>query len=248
VERGARTAVTTFYVPDLPSSPGGVASLGRSSAHHAAVKRLSEGDEVRLTDGAGSVARATIRSLRREHLLAEVGERERVAPLPVLEVLVPVADRDRMLWLAEKCAELAVTVWQPVLFARSRSVAPRGEGEAFATKVRARMIAALEQSGGAWLPDVRRERPLEAALAGARAPAKYVLVRSGGRLNPSDAAGGASVILGPEGGIEEDELAAIEAAGWRRVSLGTTTLRFETAGVAAAAVIRAGTSTVDAGD
>jgi 16S rRNA (uracil1498-N3)-methyltransferase len=47
------------------------------------------------------------------------------------------------------------------------------------------------------------------------------------------------VLLGPEGGIEADELAFLEAKGWRPARLASTTLRFETAGLAAIAVIRA---------
>jgi 16S rRNA (uracil1498-N3)-methyltransferase len=46
-------------------------------------------------------------------------------------------------------------------------------------------------------------------------------------------------LLGPEGGIEADELAFLEANGWRPARLASTTLRFETAGIAAIAVIRA---------
>jgi 16S rRNA (uracil1498-N3)-methyltransferase len=48
-----------------------------------------------------------------------------------------------------------------------------------------------------------------------------------------------TVLLGPEGGIEADELAFLEAHGWRPACLASTTLRFETAGIAAIAVIRA---------
>jgi 16S rRNA (uracil1498-N3)-methyltransferase len=48
-----------------------------------------------------------------------------------------------------------------------------------------------------------------------------------------------TILLGPEGGIEADELAFLEANGWRPARLASTTLRFETAGIAAIAVIRA---------
>jgi 16S rRNA (uracil1498-N3)-methyltransferase len=244
VERGDRAPVATFYAPNL-SPTGDEVSLGESAAHHAGVRRLSAGNEVRLTDGAGTVALGTIRRLTKREMVAEVRAAEHVPRLPPLELLPPVADRDRMLWLAEKSAELGVSVWQPVIFSRSRSVVPRGEGEAFAAKVRARMVSALEQSSGAWLPEVRRELPLDRALATVAARARYVLDAAGGRIDPGGAAGGAAVVIGPEGGIEPAEHSLLEASGWKRVALGATTLRFETAGIAAVAILRGGTIMVN---
>jgi 16S rRNA (uracil1498-N3)-methyltransferase len=103
------------------------------------------------------------------------------------------------------------------------------------------MIAALEQSGGAWLPDVRRELSLEQALESVSARARYVLDRAGRRIDASAAPEGAALAFGPEGGIEAAERAVLHAAGWDRVALAPTTLRFETAGIAAVAILRAGT-------
>jgi 16S rRNA (uracil1498-N3)-methyltransferase len=243
VERGDRAPVATFYAPDLLLGAH-EALLAEPAARHAVVRRLSEGDTVRLTNGAGVVGFGAIRRLEKRQMVVELHEVEEVGALPLLEVLAPVADRDRMLWLAEKCAELGITVWQPVMFSRSRSVVPRGEGEAFAAKVRARMASALEQSGGAWLPEVRHELPLEKAVASVAAQRRYALDRSGGRIDPAEAGEGTAVIVGPEGGIEPDEHALLSASGWRRVALAPTTLRFETAGIAAVAILRAGTSTV----
>jgi 16S rRNA (uracil1498-N3)-methyltransferase len=243
VERGDRAPVATFYALDL--TPGDTeVSLGQSAAHHAAVRRLAKGDMIHLTNGAGVIGVAEILRLGKRELVARLEGLDQVPPLPLLEVLVPVAERDRMLWLAEKCAEMAVTVWQPVIFSRSRSVVPRGEGEAFAAKVRARMISALEQSGGAWLPEVRRELPLADALSTIRAPTRYLLDRGGSRVDSGVAQKGVAVAFGPEGGIVLEEHELLRGSGWRPAGLGPTTLRFETAGIAAVAILRAGTTTV----
>jgi 16S rRNA (uracil1498-N3)-methyltransferase len=51
--------------------------------------------------------------------------------------------------------------------------------------------------------------------------------------------GPTAIAVGPEGGFEAEERDAFAVAGWRAASLGATTLRFETAGVAAAAIVRA---------
>lgn len=238
MERGGGATVATFHAPELSGT--GELSLGGAAAHHATVRRLSEGDLVRLTSGSGAIARATITKLRKGAMAVQVSSVERVPPPPLLEVLAPVADRERMLWLAEKCAELAITVWQPVVFARSRSVSPRGEGDAFVAKVRARMVAALEQSAGGWLPEVRRELPLTEAAARAAAPTRYLLDARGRPLDAGQARGGTAVVFGPEGGLEPHERALLVESGWQPAGLGPTTLRFETAGIAAVAILRAG--------
>jgi 16S rRNA (uracil1498-N3)-methyltransferase len=156
-----------------------------------------------------------------------------------LIALVPVADRDRMLWAAEKCVELQVTRWQPVLYERSKSVSPRGEGDKFSSKVRARMKAALEQSGGAWIPEVNPELDVADAWREIRATSRLILQRDGESAAREQASGAVAFAVGPEGGFEKDEVEDALRHGWRSVSLSTTTLRFETAIVAAAAVIRA---------
>jgi 16S rRNA (uracil1498-N3)-methyltransferase len=158
-----------------------------------------------------------------------------------LHFVVPVADRDRMLLLAEKAAEFAVETWRPVLWRRSRSVVPRGEGAGFQRKVRARMVGAAEQSGSAWLPSVYPDSRLEHALAALPAGVRLVLDPNG---DPLPRALGAqprapvTIALGPEGGLDPAELAALADAGFVKASLGPATLRFETAGIGALACAR----------
>jgi 16S rRNA (uracil1498-N3)-methyltransferase len=118
------------------------------------------------------------------------------------------------------------------------SVSPRGEGSAFAEKVRARMISALEQSGGAWLPRFLDDADLDAIDA--PAGATRVLLDGGGQpLLALEPRRDTVLVFGPEGGLEPGERERLAAAEWMPASLGRTTLRFETAGLAAAAVVRA---------
>jgi 16S rRNA (uracil1498-N3)-methyltransferase len=154
-------------------------------------------------------------------------------------MLVPVADKDRMLWLAEKCAELGASSWRPVLWRRSRNVTPRGEGMTFQSKVRARMIAALEQSGSTWLPTLFPEATLDRAIAAAPRGARVVLDAAGDAMLTTEMMSPLSIAVGPEGGIEADERALLVKAGWLPVAVGGSTLRFETAGIAGLAIARA---------
>ena len=238
MERGRRTTVSTFYLEGA-LEPGATAELAEAAAHHARVKRLGVGDAIRLGNGAGRLADGTITRVGRASVAVSVGTVHDVAPPTPLALYAPVGDRERMLWLAEKATELAITEWHPVMFQRSRSVSPRGEGEAFAAKVRARMISALEQSDGGWLPTMFREIDVREAAVVQGTHARYLLDAGGGRFDPSPGARGAAVILGPEGGMEPAEREMLIAGGWRPAALAATILRFETAGIAALAIVRA---------
>ena len=217
--------------------------LTESEARHIGVLRIGVGERVALRDGAGNVAAGTLVRLVKQQATVEVHEVRAVIPEAPIHLLVPVADRDRMLWLAEKAAELNVASWRPVLWQRSRSVSPRGDGPTFRQKVRARMISGLLQSHSAWLPELYPEAPPERALA-ALPDASRIVLEAGG-APPLAVGASAPVVLavGPEGGFEPRELEMLRGAGFAAMTLGHSILRFETAAIAGVAVARAMLST-----
>ncbi len=234
------------YLVGAPLLAAGEIELDSDAAHHMRVRRVDVGDGVRVTDGAGRIARASVVTLGKRSAVVAIETPVDVAPpSPALHLLAPVADRERMLWLAEKATELGVISWRAVTWRRSRSVTPRGEGDAFRQKVRARMASALIQSGGAWLPRVEDDLSLDRLPDALPAGAPALLLDAGGAplldvLRDADPAPhGVYLAVGPEGGMEEDERASLVAAGFRMAALGMSILRFETAGVAALAVARA---------
>lgn len=241
--RPALTAGRPGFLAPGPFVAGSTVSLDEGAARHMRVLRLDAGAAVALRDGAGGVAAAHVIRLAKSQAQVEVDAVAAVAPLPAVHLLLPVADRDRMLWLAEKAAELGVTSWRPVLWRRSRSVSPRGEGMAFHGKVRARMEGALLQSEGGWLPQLFPEATVERAIMAAPVGDRVVLDATGVPLGGRGAGGWqvpTVLAVGPEGGLEPDELAQLEGAGFRRSRLGPGILRFETAAVAAVAMARTG--------
>lgn len=239
MERDGRSHVITFFAA-TPLSQAATISLGEDAARHARVRRVREGDPARVVDGQGLVGEGQIAHLGRGELTLAIA-RVVSSPAPsTLEVIVPVADRDRMLLAAEKCAELQVTAWRPAYFERSRSVSPRGEGEKFRGKAIARMQAALEQSGGTWLPAVHEEAEFsEIVTAVTPAWTRVILDSSGTSFVSHISKGPMALAIGPEGGLEDDEIDRARSVGWAVASLGRTTLRFETAIIAAASVVRA---------
>jgi 16S rRNA (uracil1498-N3)-methyltransferase len=242
VERADRAPVGTFHAPGAWQRNDHV-ELDASAVHHATVKRLAVGDVVRLTNGEGRRAAGVIAELSKRRLIVAIdGLIDDVAVPGRIELWAPVGDRERMLILAEKAVELGASAWRPIVYNRSRSVTPRGQGEGFREKVRLRQVNALEQCGGAWLPEMYAESTLDVALADAGMAGRSNLLLDVNGESLGEVAQSLElpvrIALGPEGGLEESERAQFIRAGWRPVSLGDNVLRFETAGIAALAIVR----------
>jgi 16S rRNA (uracil1498-N3)-methyltransferase len=237
VERHDHPAVACFYV-DGAIDAGATVSLGHRAAHHATVRRIDAGDVVAISNGAGLIGQGPIARLAKGEMEVAIERVEEFGAPSEIRLCAPVADRDRMLWAAEKATELGVSSWQSVRFRRSSSVSPRGEGAAFGDKLRTRMIGALEQSFGAWLPRIFPDAvPLDADAG----DCLKLVLDAGGEpiLDLLPTRDSVAILVGPEGGIESDELERLVSAGWRPASLGPSTLRFETAATAAVAIVRA---------
>jgi 16S rRNA (uracil1498-N3)-methyltransferase len=200
---------------------------------------MGPGEPVALRDGNGRGASGILGRSAKKSLTIDVTEVWEIEPLPPVHMLVPVADRDRMLVLAEKCTELGATSWRPVMWRRSRSVGPAGDGPSFNTRVRARMVSALIQSRGGWLPDIHPSAPVSRAIAAAPEGTRLLLDASGEPILASKVADPVVVAIGPEGGFDAKERDEMVEAGFIPASLAGSTLRFETAGVAALSIVRA---------
>lgn len=238
MECADRRPVATFFAAE-ELAVGAPVTLSEEAAHHIRVARVGVGDCVALRDGAGRAAVGVLVKTGRSSALVDITEISEV-PRPVaVHLLAPVADRERMLWLAEKSTELGVASWRPVVWRRSKSVSPRGEGPTFQNKIRARMISALEQSGGGWLPDIFPEATVERAIAAAPLGTRLLLSQDGEPIAGVPMRAPITLALGPEGGMEEMERDQFLGAAFLPVKLGSTTLRFETAGVAAVAIVAA---------
>lgn len=234
----------TLFVADLEGrSPGEIVRLCKAESRHVQALRLSSEALLRLTDGRGAAWEARFAGARADPTALVLLQPLRAArPVPV-ELSFPVANKAHTLWLVEKMAEFAVEILQPLDFSRSRSVADAARSPSFWQKARNRALAAVKQSGGSWLPQLREVASLEEYLAGSSAVGenpRVVLDRHGpplwDTLREWSGASRASFIVGPEGGLTEAEQHLIERWGYAKGRLGNAVLRFETAGVAAVAV------------
>ena len=217
---------------------------GPEGRHAATVRRIGAGERVDLVDGAGRRVTGTVARAGRDELLLEV---EEVVDEPVAEprlVLVQaLAKGDRDDQAIESATELGVDVVVPWQAARS-IVQWRGER---GTRARQKWVdvvrSATKQSRRSRIPDVAEVVDRRALVALAeRASATFVLHEEATealavqRIPPH---GDVLVVVGPEGGIAPDELAALIEAGALPVRLGDTVLRSSSAGPAALAVLNA---------
>jgi 16S rRNA (uracil1498-N3)-methyltransferase len=242
VERTDRAPVATFFAAE-PLVTGGAVTLSDEAAHHIRVARVAVGELVALRDGAGRAAVGTLVKVSKKSALVDVSETSEIPRPAPIHLLAPVADKERTLWLAEKAMELGVTSWRPVIWRRSKSVSPRGEGPTFQAKVRGRMISALIQSGSGWLPDIFPEATVERAVAASPLGTRILLAKDGEPIVGVPMRTPIIIALGPEGGMEPAERDLFIGAAFLPVKLGPSTLRFETAGVAAVAIAAASLAT-----
>lgn len=233
-----------FYCPG-PLTPGERRALPREAAHHAAgVLRLQSGAAVTLFNGEGGEYQARIAAIRPE-VVAEVQEFvavEREAPVSItLAQVIPAGDR--MDGVVQKAVELGVARLVPLM--SSRSVV-RLTGERAGRRVahwQQVAIGAAEQCGRNRLMAIAPASLLPHFLAEdghARGLRLVMMPRSGSNLSalpPPD--GAATLLVGPEGGLTEDEYLAAAASGYRDIRLGPRVLRADTAGIAAVAALLA---------
>ena len=237
-------SLPVHLVPSLEGTAvGAVVEVTGDEAHHAvAVRRLRVGEQVVLTDGLGRSVTGAVTSTGKRVFAVSVASVEVVdRPSPAFTVVQALPKGDRGELAVEVLTEVGVDVVVP--WAASRSVAVwKGERAARShAKWQATAREAGKQSRRSWLPPVSplastdsvcelvREADLAVVLhEDASSPLAGVEVPAAGRV---------VVVVGPEGGIAPDELAALESAGAVTVRLGDEVLRTSTAGVVAVAAL-----------
>jgi 16S rRNA (uracil1498-N3)-methyltransferase len=219
--------------------------LGGAEGHHAAsVRRLRTGERLRLTDGAGTSAECVVAEVGRDELgLTVESIRATPPPAPRLLVVQALAKGDRGETAVETLTEVGVDVVIPWAAARCVTQWRDARGGRALEKWRATAREAAKQSRREWWPQVS-ELASTAQVAALFAGAALGVVLHEEAAEPLAGAavprlGDVVVVVGPEGGIDDAELAAFAGAGARALRLGPTVLRTSTAGTAAAAVLLA---------
>ena len=217
-----------FLCPDL--SRDTVLLDGPEGRHAALVRRMRAGEAIDLVDGLGTRATGTVAAATKETVTVDVSARSlEPAPSPRLTVVQALAKGDRAELAVELMTEVGVDVVVP--WAAARCIA-RWTDKSL-QRWRSTAQEAAKQSRRAWFPEVR-EVASTAEVAGLSDQLLVLHETASVPLSAVDLTGDVVLVVGPEGGIGADELAAL---GGTAVRLGDTVLRTSTAGAAAAAVV-----------
>jgi 16S rRNA (uracil1498-N3)-methyltransferase len=236
-----------FFLPTLQPTVDEVISLAPIHLQLWRVLRVQPGAQLILLDNLGNERLMQVTNVDRRDTTARMVELRPAPAEPAVAVTLYqcILKSDKFEWVLQKATELGVTTLIPVLSVRT--VARPGRVlQAKQARWDAIVREAAEQSGRGGLP----------VVAPASRFADAVVSATGTRFLPwEEGAGspgllaalthaalpveGVSILIGPEGGLEANEVERAKAAGWQVVSLGQRILRAETAALAAMTVVTA---------
>jgi 16S rRNA (uracil1498-N3)-methyltransferase len=216
--------------------------LAPEASHHLAkVLRMQRGDALILFNGEGGEYPAVITEIDKRSVTVTTEQFTNSVLESALQLHLGIAmsKGDRMDWVVQKATELGVARITPL---SSERVELKLQGERAEKKLahwRGITIAACEQCGRNRLPDIGDIQTLSRWLEHTQADAKFVLHhRTEAALDATAKPASAALLVGPEGGLSESEIAAAERQGFAPLRLGPRVLRTETAPLAAISVLQ----------
>lgn len=229
-----------FYAPNI--NPPHYTLSEEESKHAVRVLRLSQGDSINITDGAGRLFSCRIVDDNPKRCTIEVESTiEEFEPLPYKLTMgvAPTKNIERFEWFLEKATEIGISEIYPLLTAHSERKAIKWERE---QKV---ITSAVKQSLKAYHPTLHDVTPLNSVISKPSNVAKFIahcsepLTAEGkqylGDVIPLNSP--IEILIGPEGDFSPAEVQKAIEAGYREVSLGTQRLRTETAAVVAVTIV-----------
>lgn len=235
--------LTRVYV-DAALEPGALLTLtGSAAGHLTRVLRLRPKAVLTLFNGRGGEYAARIERVQGNKVTVAVGEHaaiERESPLP-LTLAQGVSRGERMDLVVQKATELGVARLVPVLTERSIVRLDEEQSDRKSSHWRAVAISACEQCGRNRLPEVALPSRLREFLRQPAGDSVRLLLSPSATQRIEDVprpARGATVLIGPEGGLSDAEQEDALAAGFTAVNLGPRVLRTETAAIASLTLLQ----------
>lgn len=233
-------ALPFFYIAEYDDQP--VIELDEETSRHIGqVLRMHTGESVNLTNGKGLLLTCSVSEVHKKSCTVKVLQKTEMPP-PARKVSIAISlvkNSNRFEWFLEKATEIGVSEIIPLLCERTERDKFRHD------RMNAICISAMLQSQQCWLPLLREPLAFSTLVAGAAPEMRYIAHCEEGQpkqsLSAQESAGtSAMILIGPEGDFSPKEITAALDHGFIPVSLGDTRLRTETAGVVAAALLKAG--------
>jgi len=225
-----------FYEPNIKQT----LCLGEEESQHCVqVLRAQIGNQIKITDGCGTLYQAEIVNPNRKHCEVKIIAEEHPEPLHEGRVhiaIAPTKNIDRMEWFVEKATEMGVDEITPLLCRYSERKVVNDE------RLQRVMVAAAKQSLKTTFPTIHSLTKFEDFIHRTQADDLLIAHCEGGydanedkhALQKCLTKGHSVVILiGPEGDFSTEEIELAKSKGYLPVSLGKARLRTETAGLVA---------------
>ena len=203
------------------------------SKHIHRVLRLTEGDELFLTDGKGSMYRCEISQASPKKCQVRILSNEETLanPFQLHIAIAPTKNINRFEWFLEKATEIGIDEITPLICNHSERKVVKSD------RLNKVVIAAMKQSLKSWLPKVNQPLSFNDLIRQAFDGQKFIAYCETDEeaLLQNEIQPGSStlILIGPEGDFSPEEVEQATQSGFIPVSLGNSRLRTETAGIIA---------------
>jgi 16S rRNA (uracil1498-N3)-methyltransferase len=233
-----------IYVPGALATDNDIALTPSGANHVARVLRMRVGEQLAVFDGLGNEFHAELARIEGNNVTVRIGAQVAGTPQSPLKITLVqgISRGERMDWALQKATELGVNVIAPVITARSVVRLDEKQSAKKREHWQQIVIGACEQSGRSHVPEVLAPISLRQHLLEHRKEGLRLVLSPTG---PSALAGLTSMstrvelLIGPEGGLDDEEIERAQTAGFVPVRLGPRVLRTETAAVTALTVLQA---------
>ncbi|TVQ64548.1 MAG: 16S rRNA (uracil(1498)-N(3))-methyltransferase [Phycisphaerales bacterium] len=222
-----------LFLDDIDPDADTIVVTGEEAEHARKVKRVGPGHAVTILDGRGGVIEAEVVNIRRELELRIIERRVEAPVSPRLEVYAAAPKGPRLDDMIDALSQVGAASWSP-LETKLSVVDPRPGKLARQERI---AREASKQCGRAWVMTIGARQRLEAVLEGTGPETAVVMADVGGERYERTGRGVVRLLIGPEGGWTEGEVALARSKGARVCSFGVHAMRIEVAAAVCAGVV-----------
>jgi 16S rRNA (uracil1498-N3)-methyltransferase len=228
-----------FYFPTLAKQVDEFVLDENSSRHIVQVLRMKPGEILKLTDGKGLSALATIQDSNKKRCIVHISEKHIQQPSKrrAIIALSLLKNTGRFEWFLEKATELGIEEIIPLKCARTEKQQFRLE------RMRSILESALIQSQQVWMPVLQEPQIFDSWIDNVQADQKFIAHCDVGEKNKLSKAiipnlTSQLILIGPEGDFTDEEIRRALDSNFLPVTLGENRLRSETAAIAVASILK----------
>lgn len=234
-------SVPRIFTPQALREGGELVLEEAASRHLASALRLQLDAQVILFNASGGEFQARIKTLDRKRVSLQVVTHnpvERESPLHT-HLGIAVSRGERMDWVVQKATELGVNTISPLFSERTEVKLKSERAEKKVNHWQQVAVSACEQCGRNQVPRIAPLQQLSNWLPTVEAECKLVLHhRNSNSLRELGPPNSVALLIGPEGGLSDLEIANASAVGFSALALGPRILRTETAPLAALSLLQ----------